>query len=261
MPEKPEISVEAYRQRSRRSLLTGGVAAVAGLLGWRWVQNQPETNNIPNVLRNGHELNESLWTNLFRDDHQARTFDRDSASILRLNGRIGLRSEIDLDNWQLTVKGPDGTELGRHVLADIQRLPYHEMTVEHKCIEGWAQITNWGGARFSDFMRLYENQLPDNISHVYMETPGGQYYLRNGRRTRDRYYVSVDIETMLHNQTLLAYNNLDEPIDELHGAPLRLATPLKYGIKQIKRISEIQFLTEAGGDYWGERGYDWYAGL
>ena len=249
MPEKPEISVEAYRQRSRRSLLTGGVAAVAGLLGWRWVQNQSETNNIPNVLRNGHELNESLWTNLFRHDHQARTFDRDSASILRLNGRIGLRSEIDLDNWQLTVKGPDGTELGRHVLADIQRLPYHEMTIEHKCIEGWAQITNWGGARFSDFMRLYESQLPDNISHVYLETPDGQYY------------VSNDIETMRHNQTLLAYNNLDEPIDELHGAPLRLATPLKYGIKQLKRIGEIQFLTEAGGDYWGERGYDWYAGL
>ncbi len=249
MPEKPEISVEAYRQRSRRSLLTGGVAAVAGLLGWRWVQSQPETNNIPNVLRNGHELNESLWTNLFRDDHQARTFDRDSASILRLNGRIGLRSEIDLDNWQLTVKGPDGTELGRHVLADIQRLPYHEMTVEHKCIEGWTQITNWGGARFSDFMRLYENQLPDNISHVYLETPDGQYY------------VSNDIETMRHNQTLLAYNNLGDPIDELHGAPLRLATPLKYGIKQLKRIGEIQFLTEAGGDYWGERGYDWYAGL
>ena len=249
MSEKPEISADEYRQRSRRSLLTGAVAAVAGLFGWRLIQTQPETNNIPNVLRNGHELNESLWTNLFRDNHQARTFSRDSASILRLNGRLGLRSEIDLDRWQLTVKGPGGTELGQHVLDDIKQLPYREMTIEHKCIEGWAQITNWGGARFSDFMRLYENQLPDNISHVYMETPDGQYY------------VSVDIETMRHKQTLLAYNNLGEPIDELHGAPLRLATPLKYGIKQLKRIGEIQFLTEAGGDYWGERGYDWYAGL
>lgn len=261
MPEEPELSLEDYRRRSRRSLLTGGAAAVAGLFGWRWVQNQPETNNIPNVLRRGHEFNESLWKSLFRHDHQARTFDREAASILRLNGRRGLRSEIDLDSWQLTVKGPDGAELGQHVLADIRSLPYHEMTVEHKCIEGWAQITNWGGARFSDFMRLYEDRLPDDISHVYLKTPDGQFYLRNGNRLRDRYYVSVDIETMLHNQTLLAYNNLGVPIDELHGAPLRLATPLKYGIKQLKRIGEIQFLTEPGGDYWGERGYDWYAGL
>ena len=249
MSEEPEISVEAYRQRSRRSLLTGGAAALAGLFGWLWVQKQPETDNIPGVLRSGHELNESVWSKLFREDHQARTFDREAASILRLNGRRGLHSEIDLDNWQLTVKGPDGAELGRHVLEDIKRLPYHEMTIEHKCIEGWAQITNWGGARFSDFMALYENQLPDNISHVYLETPDGQYY------------VSVDIQTMRHKQTLLAYENLGEPIDVPHGAPLRLATPLKYGIKQLKRIGEIQFLTEAGGDFWGERGYDWYAGL
>ncbi|MCY3850072.1 MAG: molybdopterin-dependent oxidoreductase [Acidimicrobiaceae bacterium] len=249
MSEKPEISVEAYRQRTRRSLLTGGAAALAGLFGWVWVQKQPETHRIPTVLRKGHEFNESLWTELFRENHQARTFDLEAASILRVNGRRGLRSEIDLDNWQLTVRGPDGAELGRHVLDDIKRLPYHEMTIEHKCIEGWAQITNWGGARFSDFMQLYENQLPDNISHVYLETPDGGYY------------VSVDVQTMRHKQTLLAYNNLGEPISELNGAPLRLATPLKYGIKQLKRIGEIQFLTETGGDFWGERGYDWYAGL
>ena len=47
MPEKPEISVEAYRQRSRRSLLTGGVAAVAGLFGWRWIQKPARDQQHP----------------------------------------------------------------------------------------------------------------------------------------------------------------------------------------------------------------------
>ncbi|MCQ3814270.1 MAG: molybdopterin-dependent oxidoreductase [Acidimicrobiia bacterium] len=249
MAEKPELSMAAYRQRTRRSLLTGGLAALAGFAGWRWVQDQPQSHNIPTVLRKGHEFNEAVWSGLFREDHQARTFSRSAASILRVNGRQGLRSEIDLADWQFTVKGPDGTTLGTHVLNDIKQLDYFETTIEHKCIEGWAQITNWGGARFRDFMRLYEDQLPDNISHVYLETPDSQYY------------VSVDIETMRHDQTMLTYNNLGVPIDELHGAPLRLTTPLKYGIKQLKRIGEIQFLTEAGRDYWGERGYDWYAGL
>ena len=147
------------------------------------------------------------------------------------------------------VFGPDGTRLGTHTLDDIKSLPAHEMTIEHKCIEGWAQITNWGGARFSDFMALYADQLPDDISDVYLETPDG------------RYYVSVDIETMRHDQTLLAYDNLGFPISDRNGAPLRLATPLKYGIKQIKRIGQIHFRTERAADYWGERGYDWYAGL
>ncbi|MBT5849272.1 MAG: molybdopterin-binding oxidoreductase, partial [Acidimicrobiaceae bacterium] len=39
------------------------------------------------------------------------------------------------------------------------------------------------------------------------------------------------------------------------------ATPLKYGIKQLKRIGVIQFRREPGRDYWGDRGYDDYVGL
>jgi hypothetical protein len=249
MSERPELTEDEYRGRTRRSLIVGGVASFAGFRGWRWIQDQPEVDNIPQVLRDGHELNERIWSGLFRDDHQARTFDRSSASILRVNGRVGIRNEIDLDAWRLEVVGPDGDPLGTHTLDDIKALPQYEMTIEHKCIEGWAQITNWGGPRFADFMALYEDQLPDDISHVYLETPDGGYY------------VSVDIDTMRHDQTLLAHQNLGFPISDRNGAPLRLATPLKYGIKQIKRIGRIQFLTEHGGDYWGERGYDWYAGL
>ncbi len=249
MPEKPELSYEEYNRRLRRSLLFGGAATFGGYSGWRWIQDQPEVDRIPQVLRDGHELNESIWSSLFRDDHQARTFSRDSASVLRVNGRRGIRDELDLDAWRLQVFGPDGAQIGEHTLDDIKALPHHEMTVEHKCIEGWAQITNWGGARFSDFMALYADQLSDDITDVYLETPDGEYY------------VSVDIATMRHKQTLLAYENLGEPISSLNGAPLRLATPLKYGIKQIKRVGQIHFRTEQGGDFWGERGYDWYAGL
>jgi DMSO/TMAO reductase YedYZ molybdopterin-dependent catalytic subunit len=249
MAERPELNQEEYRRRSRRSLLVGGLASLAGYRGWRWVQDQDQVDRIPGVLRDGHELNEAIWSALFREDHQARTFDRSSASILRVNGLLGLQSELDPDAWRLEVVGPDGSELGTHTLDDIRALPRHEMTIEHKCIEGWAQITNWGGARFRDFMALYADRLPDDVTDVYLETPDR------------RYYVSVDIDTMRHDQTLLAYENLGIPISERNGAPLRLATPLKYGIKQIKRIGRIQFRTSQGGDYWGERGYDWYAGL
>ncbi|GJM39218.1 MAG: hypothetical protein DHS20C19_25850 [Acidimicrobiales bacterium] len=247
--EKEELTEEEYRRRLRRSLLVGGAASFLGYRGWRWVQDQPKADGIPQVLRDGHEFNERIWSSLFREGHDAKEFPLSDASILRVNGTLGIRSELNLDGWELQVFGPDGDHLGTHTLDDIMALPHHDMTIEHKCIEGWAQVTNWGGARFSDFMALYEDQLPDDISDVYLETPDR------------RYYVTVDIETMRHRQTLLAYDNLGVPISERNGAPLRLATPLKYGIKQIKRIGEIHFRREQGRDYWGERGYDYYAGL
>jgi DMSO/TMAO reductase YedYZ molybdopterin-dependent catalytic subunit len=145
-------------------------------------------------------------------------------------------------------------------LDDIKRLPRVEMTTELKCIEGWSVVVNWAGARFSDFIRQYQPQTrngnapdtenhPENLAqYVSMVTPDGGYY------------VGLDMPSALHPQTLLCYEMNGQPLTMEHGAPLRLVTPTKYGIKQIKRIGRIAFVSERPADYWAERGYDWYAG-
>ncbi len=249
MAERSELSMDEYRRRSRRSFLTGGAAMFAGYMGWRGVQGSEADRRIPGVLRDVHRANESIWSALFREEHLAKEFAYEDASILQVNGVIGIRDEVDLAEWRMVVMGPDREIWGFHDLADIEALPRHEMTIEHKCIEGWAQVTNWGGARFSDFIELYADRMTDEITDVYLETPDQDYY------------VTMDMATLRHPQTLLAYDMLGQPLDNDHGAPLRLATPLKYGIKQIKRIGLIQFRTDKARDYWGDRGYDDYVGL
>jgi DMSO/TMAO reductase YedYZ molybdopterin-dependent catalytic subunit len=76
----------------------------------------------------------------------------------------------------------------------------------------------------------------------------------------ESYYVGWDMPSILHPQTLLAYEMNGAPLTMQHGAPLRLATATKYGIKQIKRIGRIEFTNVRPPDFWAERGYDWYAG-
>ena len=77
----------------------------------------------------------------------------------------------------------------------------------------------------------------------------------------DGYYVGLDMESMLHPQTLLCYEQNGVPLSQEHGAPLRLAIPVKYGVKNIKRIGTIRYSEPRPADYWAERGYDWYVGL
>lgn len=245
----PTISAEQFRTQSRRSFLFGGAAAVAGYLGFRWVQNDTPDDRIPGVLRRVHELNEDIWAGAFREGAEAPTFDRSKSSVLRVNGRHGVRDEIDLAEWEMRVLGPDGEELGTHRMDEILAMPKTEMTVEHKCIEGWSHIVTWGGTRFSNFVDLYRDQLGGPTKFVSLETPDGGYY------------VGMDWDSITHSQTMLTYELEGEPLSQLHGAPLRLTTTLKYGIKQIKRIGTVQFTNEQPGDYWGDRGYDWYAGL
>lgn len=145
-------------------------------------------------------------------------------------------------------------------LADIKRLPRVEMTTQLKCIEGWSVIVNWAGARLSDFMEAYQpptrnnsspdvrNRPQDLVRYISMETPDGEYY------------VGMDMRSALHPQTLLCYEMNGQALSAQHGAPLRLVTPVKYGIKHIKRIGRIAFTDTRPKDYWAERGYDWYSG-
>jgi hypothetical protein len=46
-----------------------------------------------------------------------------------------------------------------------------------------------------------------------------------------------------------------------HGAPLRLAISIKYGIKNLKCVGRLSFTKSRPPDFWAERGYDDYAGF
>ena len=52
------------------------------------------------------------------------------------------------------------------------------------------------------------------------------------------YYIGVDMPSALHPQSLLAWEMNGAPLTDPHGAPLRLVMPVKYGIKNIKRIAQ-----------------------
>lgn len=241
------IPVAEFRRRSRRSFLTGAAGAGAALLGWRWLQDSPVDDGIPRPLRNTLEFNETVWTNLSRG-RSAPEYPVSKATPIQVNGLIGIRNEIDPASWTLRVEGPDGDVLDELDISAFESLPQRDMVIEHKCIEGWSSIVHWGGARFSDFHARYADRVGD-VPYVGFETPDGLYY------------VGWDMASAMHPQTMLALREGTEPLDDEHGAPLRLATPNKYGIKCLKRIGVIRYSRERPADYWAERSYDWYAGL
>jgi DMSO/TMAO reductase YedYZ molybdopterin-dependent catalytic subunit len=117
------------------------------------------------------------------------------------------------------------------------------------CIEGWSTVVEWTGARFADFTRKYLPPGAELPRYVSMETPDAQYY------------VGLDMKSALHPQTLLCYERNGNTLEDEHGAPLRLVMPVKYGIKNIKRIGVIRYTNSRPKDYWAEEGYDWFAGL
>jgi len=77
----------------------------------------------------------------------------------------------------------------------------------------------------------------------------------------DPYYVSIDLATARHPQTLLATRLKGQPLTVEHGAPLRLLVPVKLGLKNVKAITKPTYVAQEPKDYWAERGYSRYDGI
>jgi DMSO/TMAO reductase YedYZ molybdopterin-dependent catalytic subunit len=252
MTEKSEIIAaddadidRIVKRSSRRGFLTAAVAAGAGYGAWKWLNTRERMDYLQWPLRRVLQLNESVAEGYFRTARLTPTFPPSRITRpARLNGGIGLNPSFDPSSWKLRIEG--ATQPVTLTLDDIKSLPRHEQITEFRCIEGWSMIVKWTGARFADLMTKFPPA--QRMQYVAMETP-------------DRgYYVGLDMASAMHPQTLLAYALDDEPLSAAHGAPLRLAIPVKYGIKNIKRIGVIRYTNVRPADFWAEQGYDWYAG-
>lgn len=260
-PLQSEAAVLAEaRRRSRRSFIGLGLAGLVGLGGWNWLISQPADEGIPRPLRKVLDANSGLTQAYFKETRLAPEFARSRAKAPRVNGRVGLAEELDPAAWRMRVQGYGTDKIQEFTLADIKALPKVQMTTELKCIEGWSVVVHWAGARLSDFLARYPLASRSSQPADPMNPPADLAPYVGMRTPDELYYVGLDMASALHPQTLLCYEMNGEPLTAAHGAPLRLVTPLKYGIKHLKRIGTIAFADTRPKDYWAELGYDWDSG-
>jgi DMSO/TMAO reductase YedYZ molybdopterin-dependent catalytic subunit len=163
------------------------------------------------------------------------------------NGYDVIDPEVDLGNWTLTVEGAVKRP-GEYKLEQVQALPKLVQNTRHICVEGWDVIGNFGGARVADFLNLVGADLASRFVEV---------------ECADDYFESIDMESILHPQSLLCYEMYGQPLDRGHGAPLRLQMPTKLGYKQAKYITTLRVtnVLKPERGYWEDQGYSWFGGL
>lgn len=219
------------------------------IIAWKWLHKQPEDKGALSPLRSVLTMNENLFGNLFSNNKTTKIFaEKKAQKKVRVNGNYGMSNAFDAANWKLQLIRKPGDTI-YITLDEIKSLPKTEIIFDFKCIEGWSQVTHWGGVKFSDFVKKYGLDEQSKLGYAGLHTPDNQYY------------VGIDAKSMLHPQTILCYemNKMPLPMDQ--GYPLRLIIPVKYGVKHLKRIGTIFFSAQRPPDYWYEQGYDYYCGL
>ena len=268
MPDSSEAQFKkTIRRKTLKSFAWFFLFIICVIAGWKWFVNRPEDSCALRPLRKVLGANEKIFLKVFNDKNLAPEYAKASAvKNVRVNGDIGMNDGFDSSAWKLQVirfsaHTPIPPDTFYVTLDEIKKMPKTEVIFDFKCIEGWSQVTWWGGVKFSDFASHYKIGTRNNTAPDKEHAPG---MITNyaGLVTPDgEYYVGIDMPSMLQPQTILCYEMNGQPLPMIQGAPLRLIIPVKYGVKHLKRIGTIFFSDTPPPDYWAEQGYDYYCGL
>jgi len=231
------------------AIYAGGMAVVIGL--WAWAS--PFTIRHPRVVQHTGAFMVGWAKGLMEWWDPRSTYqEKDISTFFWPNGHLPDSPEYTrlktggFADYRLRIDGlvENPVELG---FAEIKAMPKREQTTQHYCIQGWSGIAKWGGVALSDLLNIVRPR-PDAkwvVFYSYGAGPVGGLY-----------YDCHKIENMRHELTILAYEMNGEPLNESHGAPLRLRDEAELGFKQVKWVQAIEFVASFEHLGAGQGGYN-----
>jgi DMSO/TMAO reductase YedYZ molybdopterin-dependent catalytic subunit len=266
-PPVMEIAPRVLRYRTRRDFLLFGTGALAALAGGGFLLPQDtlrrmgvrRTVNSPAkewFLNSAVRIDDDVAEALYSGNRRVPTYSKSQITPLKNNYNGATPNPGYISGWNLTI---DGLDSGLSISLDIRnlmaRFSVQDQITRLVCVEGWSAIAWWAGLRFDDLLRAYppmsQAKWARVESSVNLDDSGNP----------DPYFMSIDLATARHPQTLLATHFNGQPLTVDHGAPLRLLVPVKLGLKNVKAITRITYSAEEPKDYWAERGYSHYDGI
>jgi DMSO/TMAO reductase YedYZ molybdopterin-dependent catalytic subunit len=266
--EPIEVEPSILRRWTRRDLLLFGAGALATLavggsqlpreVLQRMGLDQGGTSRPENkwLLKKALRFDDDVSTALYSQRHLVPTYTKSQITPLKNNYNGATPDPAYIPGWHVTL---DGLSSGVAISLDIEALLAHHRVYDQitrlVCVEGWSAIAWWSGLRFDDLLHAYPPV--SQAKWAYIESAVNL----DANGNPDPYFVSIDLLTAQHPQTLLATHLNGKPLTVEHGAPLRLLVPMKLGLKNIKAITRITYLKDEPPDYWAKRGYSHYDGI
>jgi len=267
-PQVTEVAPQLLRRWTRRDLLLFGMGAIAAVAGAGSLLPQATLERLgilhenkpwPKkewLLNRSLRIDDDVAEALYSKNRLVPTYTKSQITPLRNNYNGATPDPSYIPEWRLTL---DGLASGLSVSLNIRNLlasfKMHEQITRLVCVEGWSAIAWWAGLRFDDLLGAYPPMSQAKWVRIESSVNLGPW------GNPDPYFVSLDLSTALHPQTLLATHLNGKPLTVEHGAPLRLVAPVKLGLKNIKAITRITYTGDQPADYWAKRGYSRYDGI
>jgi len=157
---------------------------------------------------------------------------------------------LDIRPWQVRIDGMVEEEKTLDIDNVIRRMSLEERVYRLRCVEAWSAVVPWTGFPMADLVALARPL--SSATYVRMETFLDPDVASGQRQSWYPwpYVEGLTIEEATHPLALLVTGAYGKPLEEQNGAPLRLATPWKYGFKSIKSLVRFTFTDERPSTFW-----------
>jgi len=218
-----------------------------------WLAASPLTTRHPRAVQKAGRFTVGWLKGLLENTNPTATYDEsDISPYFWPNGERPLSeayAQLKAGGWADYALRVDGL-VENPVEITYQQLlemPRQEQITQHFCIQGWSGIAKWAGVPMQEICDLVRPAANAKwvVFYSFADGPVG-----------GRYYDCHPIASMYHDLTILAYEMNGAPLNESHGAPIRLRNEVELGFKQVKWIEAIEFVESFEGLGAGQGGYN-----
>ena len=160
--------------------------------------------------------------------------------------------------WMVSIDGMVEKPLQIGIDDLVKSMGVEERLYRHRCVEAWSMAVPWTGFPLK---KLVDMAKPlGSAKFVRFETfldkktaPGqrGSFYPWP-------YIEALTIAEATNDLAFMVTGAYGKPLPKNFGAPIRLATPWKYGFKSAKSIVKISFVDKRPETFWENLGPDEY---
>jgi len=152
--------------------------------------------------------------------------------------------------WQVKIDGMVAKEITIDAEELIRKMPLDERLYRFRCVEAWSMTVPWSGFPLKALVEFA--QPTSNAKYLVMQT-FSRPQEASGQKQFWYPWPYTEGLTMAEATNELAYiatGIYGKPLPKQNGAPLRLATPWKYGFKSVKSIVHFTFTDKRPKTFW-----------
>ena len=145
--------------------------------------------------------------------------------------------------WNLTIGGLVNNPFAL-TFDELTALPSVTLTTDIHCVTKWSKFdTVWRGVKLKDLLDCAGIQ--SDATHVMGHAEYG-------------YTANLPLEDALLDESMVVWEYEGEPIEPIHGGPVRLLVPNLYFWKSPKWLRGIELMNADKPGFWERNGYHMY---